>query len=152
MLVAIDGGKARWWVLYAASSCAAMYSHYTAVFFLAAQLAWLLVGPSGGTAGGGAGERRGGDRLPPWLTGLIADLNSPTTKLLGLLEPFTLATSGSASSTGRSGIRTSSWAWIGARSRGTRADRRRRCARGRRRGAFEEAFDSCYAGPLPTEA
>ena len=27
----------------------------------------------------------------PWLTGLIADLNSPTTKLLGLLAPFTLA-------------------------------------------------------------
>ena len=42
MLIAIDGGKARWWVLYAASSCGAMYSHYTAVFFLAAQFAWLF--------------------------------------------------------------------------------------------------------------
>ena len=38
MLVAIDDRRARWWVLYAASSCAAMYTHYTAVFFLGAQL------------------------------------------------------------------------------------------------------------------
>jgi uncharacterized membrane protein len=34
--------RARWWVLYAASSCFAVYSHYTAVFVLGAQLVWVL--------------------------------------------------------------------------------------------------------------
>ena len=91
MLVAIDGGKARWWVLYAASSCAAMYSHYTAVFFLAAQLAWLLWAHREARRAAVLANVGAVIAFLPWLTGLIADLNSPTTKLLGLLEPFTLA-------------------------------------------------------------
>jgi uncharacterized membrane protein len=37
-----DGGRS-WWLLYAATSCAAMYTHYTSVFPLAVQLGWALV-------------------------------------------------------------------------------------------------------------
>ena len=92
MLIAIEDRRARWWVLYATSSCAAVYSHYTAVFVLGAQLLWLvwarpesrrpaLLANVGAVIG-----------FAPWISGLIADLNSPTTKILGALEPFTLHT------------------------------------------------------------
>jgi 4-amino-4-deoxy-L-arabinose transferase-like glycosyltransferase len=92
MLVAVDDRRARWWVLYAASSCLAVYSHYTAVFVLGAQLVWVLwahpesrrpalIANAGATVG-----------FLPWLSGLIADLNSPTTGILGALDPFNLHT------------------------------------------------------------
>ena len=35
LLAGVDDGRARWWVAYAAFSCAAVYTHYTAVFALA---------------------------------------------------------------------------------------------------------------------
>ncbi len=34
MLLALDTGRARWWVVYAVAACAAVYSHYTCVFVL----------------------------------------------------------------------------------------------------------------------
>jgi hypothetical protein len=88
MLVALDDRRARWWALYAASSCAAVYSHYTAVFVLGAQLLWLLWARP--EAGRPALLANLGAALAflPWISGLIADLNSPTTKILGALEPF----------------------------------------------------------------
>ena len=92
MLLAVDDRRARWWVLYAASSCFAVYSHYTAVFVLGAQLVWVLwahpesrrpalIANAGAIVG-----------FLPWLSGLIADLNSPTTRILGALDPFNLDT------------------------------------------------------------
>jgi 4-amino-4-deoxy-L-arabinose transferase-like glycosyltransferase len=91
MLLAIEGRGARWWVLYAASSCGAMYSHYTAVFFLAAQFAWVLWAHPEARRAALLANLGAVVAFLPWATGLIADLNSPTTKLLGLLEPFTFA-------------------------------------------------------------
>ncbi len=52
LLLALDTGRRRWWVLYALCSCAAFYSHYTCVFVLAVQLAWVLwARPAGAPAG-----------------------------------------------------------------------------------------------------
>ena len=90
LLAGVDDGRARWWVAYAACACAAVYTHYTAVFALGAQLLWLLwahpevrraalLASLGAAAG-----------FIPWMSGLVADLNSPTTKILGVLQPFTL--------------------------------------------------------------
>jgi mannosyltransferase len=89
LLAAIETGRVRWWGLYAVASCGAAYSHYTAIFALAAQLIWVLwVHP----------EMRKPALLAnvaavvgflPWLTGLIADLQSPTTDILSALLPFT---------------------------------------------------------------
>ncbi len=92
MLVVLEDRRARWWVLYGASSCAAVYSHYTAVFVLGAQLLWLLwaypdARPAALLANLGAVLG-----FLPWVSGLVADLNSPTTKILGALEPFTAHT------------------------------------------------------------
>ena len=42
LLRALDGGNRRWWALYALAGCAALWSHYTAVFVLIAQAGWAL--------------------------------------------------------------------------------------------------------------
>ena len=42
MLLALDTGRARWWVVYAVAACAAVYSHYTCVFVLGAQWVWVM--------------------------------------------------------------------------------------------------------------
>src|SRR3954470_12353504 len=42
VLSAAEGGRTRWWAAYAACTCAAVYTHYTSVFVLGAQLAWVL--------------------------------------------------------------------------------------------------------------
>ena len=42
MLRAVEGGGWRWWVLYGASACLALYSHYTAVFVVVAEGLWAL--------------------------------------------------------------------------------------------------------------
>jgi Dolichyl-phosphate-mannose-protein mannosyltransferase len=90
MLVAIDDRRARWWVLYAASSCAAVYTHYTAVFVLGAQLVWLLWARPEARRPALLANLGSSLAFLPWISGLIADLNSPTTKILGALEPFDL--------------------------------------------------------------
>jgi hypothetical protein len=88
LLAATRSGRTRWWVLYAVCSCAAVYSHYTSVFPLAAQFAWaawfhrealraLLLANLGALAG-----------FAVWIPGFIADNNSPTTDILSALEPF----------------------------------------------------------------
>jgi 4-amino-4-deoxy-L-arabinose transferase-like glycosyltransferase len=42
LLRAADGGERRWWIVYAVSACAALWSHYTAVFVIVAQTGWAL--------------------------------------------------------------------------------------------------------------
>ena len=42
LLRALDTGRLAWWAAYAASSCAAAYTHYTVVFLLVVQLGWAL--------------------------------------------------------------------------------------------------------------
>jgi 4-amino-4-deoxy-L-arabinose transferase-like glycosyltransferase len=42
LVSALASRRRGWWVLFAISSCAALYTHYTAVFPLAAQAAWAL--------------------------------------------------------------------------------------------------------------
>ena len=42
MLLAIDTGSRRWWVIYGVATCLAMYTHYTRAFVLWAQFVWLV--------------------------------------------------------------------------------------------------------------
>ncbi len=90
MLLAVDTRRTRWWVAYAACSCAALYTHYTCAFVLAAQIVWLwwahpesrrpLVLANLGAAAG----------LVPWIPGLINDFTSPTVQILSALSPWGL--------------------------------------------------------------
>lgn len=89
MLVALDTGRARWWVAYAAASCAGLYAHYTCAFVLAAQLVWLFWAQPGARRAAVIANAAVVLGLIPWLPGLIDDLHSPTITILSDLSPFT---------------------------------------------------------------
>ena len=42
LLNALDDGRRGWWILYAATACGALYTHYTMVFAIGAQAVWAL--------------------------------------------------------------------------------------------------------------
>jgi 4-amino-4-deoxy-L-arabinose transferase-like glycosyltransferase len=42
LLRAVESGGRRWWAIYAVAACAALWTHYTAVFVIVAQAAWAL--------------------------------------------------------------------------------------------------------------
>ncbi len=83
-------GLRRSWVLYGIAVCAAMYSHYTAVFVLAAQAAWFLLA-------------RPEDRRPlliatgvaavaylPWVPLLVEQQRDASATVIGAFYPVTL--------------------------------------------------------------
>ena len=90
LLVAVEDGRRRWWVAYGAFVCLAAYTHYTAVFVLAAQFGWafwvhprtrrpLLIATFAAVV-----------LYLPWLPSLKGDIDSPTTDILSFLSPFDL--------------------------------------------------------------
>jgi mannosyltransferase len=89
MLVALDTRRVRWWVIYGACSCGAIYTHYTSGFVLAAQLLWLLWSQPAARRPALLANLGAAIALIPWLPGLISDFHSPTLTLLSALSPFT---------------------------------------------------------------
>jgi hypothetical protein len=90
MLLAVDTGRARWWAVYAVATCGAVYSHYTCVFALGAQLLWLLWAHREHSRPAILATLAAVVGFAPWTTGLINDFTSPTSKILSALSPFTL--------------------------------------------------------------
>ena len=89
MLIALDTGRDRWWVVCAVAMAGAFLTHYTSAFVLAVAMVWALVLHP-------AARRRtllaiagAGLLVVPWIPGLIADLQSPTVSILSALSPFT---------------------------------------------------------------
>jgi hypothetical protein len=91
-LRAIDGGGRRWWTVYALSSCAAMYTHYTAAFGLATVFVWLVWAHPPARRAALLSNAAAVVGVLPWLSGLINDFTSPTTAILSQLEPLTSET------------------------------------------------------------
>src|ERR1039458_7427111 len=89
MLLAIDTGRNRYWVLYAIFSAAAFYTHYTCTFVLAVALLWLLWSEPAARRPALLATAGAALLVVPWIPGLIADLHSPTVKILSALSPFT---------------------------------------------------------------
>jgi hypothetical protein len=88
LLIAVEDGRVRWWALYAVCSAAAMLSHYTAVFPLAAQFLWALWAHRGALRGLLLANLGALALFAPWIPGFVADNNSPTTTILSALTPF----------------------------------------------------------------
>jgi hypothetical protein len=88
MLLAVDGRRRSAWVLYAVASAAAVYTHYTSVFVLAAQLLWLLWAHPEARRPALLANAAAAAAYIPWLGGFRNDLESPTTKILSALQPF----------------------------------------------------------------
>ena len=89
MLTAVDTRRARWWVLYGVCSCAAFYTHYTSMFVLAIQFLWLVWRHPEARRRAVLANICAIAAVLPWTGGLINDFNSPTTKILSALSPFT---------------------------------------------------------------
>ena len=90
MLLAADRSGWHWWALYAVASCGAMYTHYTAAFVLATQLGWLLWTRPDVRRPALIANVCAAVAFLPWLSGLRADFDSPTTEILSALSPFDL--------------------------------------------------------------
>jgi Dolichyl-phosphate-mannose-protein mannosyltransferase len=88
MLAAIEDGRARWWVAYGACSCAAVYTHYTVVFALGAQLLWLIWAHPEARKPALLANAGAIVAFLPWLSGVINDFRSPTTDILSALQPL----------------------------------------------------------------
>jgi hypothetical protein len=89
MLLALDTGRRRYWVLYAVCSAAAFYTHYTCLFVLAVQLVWLLWTEPRARRPALLANGAAALLVIPWIPGLIQDLRSPTVKILSALSAFT---------------------------------------------------------------
>lgn len=90
MLLAVDGRRPWAWVLYAASSCAAVYTHYTSVFVLGVQVLWLLWAHPETRRPALIANAAAAAAFLPWVGGFRADVESPTTDILSVLQPFNL--------------------------------------------------------------
>jgi hypothetical protein len=88
LLAAADSGRARWWGGYAVCACAAVYTHYTAVFALAGQLLWLLWAYPRARRAALIATAAAAVGFLPWASGLRGDLGSSTTDILSALQPF----------------------------------------------------------------
>lgn len=88
MLVAVDSRRTRWWALYAACSCAAVYTHYTSVFALGAQFLWLMWAHPEARRAAFLASLAAAAAFLPWLAGVRNDFDSPTTEILSFLTPF----------------------------------------------------------------
>ncbi len=88
MLLALDTRRVRWWVLYGVCSCAAVYTHYTCVFLLGTQFLWLLWVHREAWRPALIANVTAALGFLPWLSGMRADLDSPTTEILSALTPF----------------------------------------------------------------
>ncbi|MGI8862913.1 MAG: glycosyltransferase family 39 protein [Solirubrobacteraceae bacterium] len=88
LLEATRTRSANYWIAYACLSCAAIYTHYTAVFPLAAQAIWAVVTKHdelprvlGANLAATAG-------FAPWLPALSNNSGSFGTKVFGIVDPF----------------------------------------------------------------
>lgn len=88
LLEATRTSRAKYWIAYACLSCAAIYTHYTAVFPLAAQAIWAVVTARdelprviGANLAATAG-------FAPWLPALAKNSESFGTKVFGIVDQF----------------------------------------------------------------
>jgi Dolichyl-phosphate-mannose-protein mannosyltransferase len=86
LLRALDTGRLGWWVAYAASSCAAAYTHYTVVFLLVVQLAWALWTQPRARKYLVLANVAAAVAYLPWLGGLREDLRAPNNYNGGLFR------------------------------------------------------------------
>jgi uncharacterized membrane protein len=89
VLLALDTGRTRWWVLYGVSACAAFYLHYTSVFVLAVQFVWVMWSQPSARRPLVIATVIAALGVVPWIPGLINDYRSPTLNILSALAPFT---------------------------------------------------------------
>jgi hypothetical protein len=90
LLLALDTGRKRWWVLYAIAAAAAMYTHYTAIFVLVVQAIWAfrketVIASLGAVV-----------LWLPWVPSYLHQKDNPGVEAIGALFPLTAKEFGKA--------------------------------------------------------
>jgi mannosyltransferase len=88
LLHALETNERRWWVAFALLQAAAMYSHYTAVFVLAAQAGWALLTQPERRRPLLVASAAAALLFAPWIPEMIDDSNAPNQRIIGAFEPF----------------------------------------------------------------
>jgi hypothetical protein len=86
MLRGLHTGRTRWWVAYACFVAATAYTHYTAGFLLALQLAWALWTQPRARVPLVVANVAAALTYVPWLNGLREDLHAPN--YISAIAPF----------------------------------------------------------------
>ena len=89
LLQGVDSDGRRWWVGYGFFVLLAAYTHYTALFVLAAQFGWVFWVYRGKRWPLVVSTAVAVVAYLPWLPSLSGDLDSDTTRILSGLSPFT---------------------------------------------------------------
>jgi hypothetical protein len=92
LLRALDRGRFWWWAAYAVCSCAAVYTHYTPVYLLLAQFVWAFFARPEARLPLLAANAGAAVAYVPWVPTLIDNTQSPGSKAIEFLSPFTLST------------------------------------------------------------
>jgi hypothetical protein len=92
LLTAVERGGKRWWVAYAACACLAAYAHYTSVFALAVQLAWVLWAHPAARRAALLATAGALIACLPWLPGFLDDLGMPDSRIMSDFSPVTAHT------------------------------------------------------------
>jgi 4-amino-4-deoxy-L-arabinose transferase-like glycosyltransferase len=90
LLRALDSGRFRWWAAYAATSCAAIYTHYPAIFVLAAQFGWAFWTRPDARRALLAANLAAALAYIPWLPTFFQQNSSPAVSVMGAFHPFVL--------------------------------------------------------------
>jgi mannosyltransferase len=90
LLRAVETGRFRWWAGYAVSSCAAIYTHYPAVFVLVAQFAWAFWIRPDARRALLAANLAAALAYVPWLPAFLDQNSSPAIKVMSTFHPFAL--------------------------------------------------------------
>ena len=88
LLRALETGDRRWWAAFALLQAASMYTHYTAVFVLAAQAGWALVAYPERRVALLVSSGVAALLFAPWVPLMIDDSNAPNQRIIGAFEPF----------------------------------------------------------------
>jgi hypothetical protein len=94
LLAALRTGRRGWWVAYALAVCAALYSHYTAVFVLAAQAAWAFAAHPGARRPLVLATAAAAVAYLPWIPALIEQGRDESARVIGAFYPVTLRSVG----------------------------------------------------------
>ena len=84
----------RWWVLYALAVCAALYTHYTAVFVLAAQVAWLWFARREDRRAVLIATGLAALAYVPWIPSFIEQGSDASSRVIGAFYPLSLRSFG----------------------------------------------------------
>ena len=94
LLAALRAGRRRWWALYALAACAALYSHYTAVFALAVQAAWALVAHREAWRPLVLANAAAALAYLPWIPSLVEQGRDSSAQVIGAFYPLSLRSFG----------------------------------------------------------